>query len=164
MTDILPEIDDRITELEERLGQLRRRKRAIVGGRASGDARQRHDRNEQIRAYFRERPHSYGALTETAHKFGLSTKQVGRILRAKIATESSDCSDPNVDLSVEESNGQPGRLASPEPRVDGLSPAEVASTVTESIGPGFAPDPRMSVVRLFETESGVILGRIWRIC
>ena len=86
----LSEIEAAIAKLEKPLGELRRRRRAMLGGFASGKARQRHDRNEQICAYYYKISggrFGYGKLVPTANKFGLSVRQISRILRADAAEQ-----------------------------------------------------------------------------
>ena len=62
----------------------------MLGGFASGKARQRHDRNEQICAYYYKisgGSFGYGKLEPTAEKFGLSVRTISRILRADAAEQ-----------------------------------------------------------------------------
>jgi hypothetical protein len=70
-----------IAQLEERLGRLRRLQGAIAGGDASGIARQQPDRDERIRSYYLQRKGEYGVVKKIAAAFGLSERQVRRILR-----------------------------------------------------------------------------------
>jgi hypothetical protein len=70
-----------IAQLEERLGRLRRRQGAIAGGHASGRARDQSHRDEQIRSLYLQKKGKYGVEKEIATAFGLSARQVRRILR-----------------------------------------------------------------------------------
>jgi hypothetical protein len=70
-----------IARLEKRLTDLRRLERAIGGGRASGRARQKPHRDEQIRTYYLQNKGEYGVVKKIAMQSGLSVRQVRRILR-----------------------------------------------------------------------------------
>jgi hypothetical protein len=74
-------VDAEITRLEERLGVLRRRQRGVLGGHASGSARQKHYRDAQIRAFYRHRNGEPGITKRIAAEVKLSERQVRRILR-----------------------------------------------------------------------------------
>jgi hypothetical protein len=70
-----------ITQLEQRIADLRRLERSIGGGQASGRARQKPDRDQQIRTHYLQKKGEYGVVKEIAAKTGLSVRQVRRILR-----------------------------------------------------------------------------------
>jgi hypothetical protein len=113
------EMETLIPKLEAELGELRRRRRAIIGGLASGDARQRHDRNERIRAYYRKvsrETGAYGKLVPTARKFGLSTRQVWRILRDISVRRDRAQSELGDNRPEEPGGGEPSRRASLAPQ------------------------------------------------
>ena len=74
-------VDAEITQLEEQLGVLRRRQRGVLGGHASGSARQKHYRDAQIQAFYRHKNGEPGITKKIAAEVKLSERQVRRILR-----------------------------------------------------------------------------------
>jgi hypothetical protein len=93
-----------IARLEQRLADLRRLERAIGGGQASGRARQKPDRDEQIRTRYLQKKGEYGVVKEIAAKTGLSVRQVRRILRRGGITR-----DTVADAPGSSSMGKTGR-------------------------------------------------------
>jgi hypothetical protein len=74
------DLDRQIAEYEAILGALKRKRRAKRAGRASGRARNRADRDALMVARYNELGRAYGAVRAIAGEFGLSEKQVHRVL------------------------------------------------------------------------------------
>jgi hypothetical protein len=87
--DELDEIEARIVAIEQapeqtELIKLKRRRRALVAGRASGESRRigLEERDQEIRNAAAEKGHTRGCITDLASKFRLSRRQIRRIIGA----------------------------------------------------------------------------------
>ena len=101
-----------IAQFEERLGTLPHLQGATAGGHASGSARQQRRRDEEIRTHYLQRKGDYGVVNEIAAAFGLSERQVRRILRIGGVKRDTVADIPSRDPPAGRYSDLPSKLGS----------------------------------------------------